>query len=80
MATGAKRARQRDDYTDRIEALFDDHGIVVWFARGRKHRSVTVTHAGRTQTFFFPLTGSDWRGPHNTVSGLRRALGLRGAP
>jgi hypothetical protein len=80
--SGSKRHRQhrRDDYVTRIEALLTDHGFEYRFERGRKHRYVVVRTAAGIQKFYFPFSGSDWRGPRNTVGDIRRALGLRGAP
>jgi hypothetical protein len=71
-----------NDYVQRIRAFLDRHDIANYrFVRRAKHRAVVVEHGGKVTTVIFPASGSDWRGPANTVGNLRRALGLiRGAP
>jgi len=68
-----------DDYTARIKAFLDRHGIDGYhFVQKAKHRAVVVEHGGKVTTIIFPSSGSDWRGPANAVRSLRRALGLAG--
>jgi hypothetical protein len=67
-----------DDYLARIERFLSDNDIAVYrFERRGKHRAVVVTFGGRTRRFFFPTSGSDRRGPANTIANLRRELRLR---
>jgi hypothetical protein len=64
-----------DDYVQRIRSFLDRHGIDDYrFVQRAKHRAVVVAHRGRVATIIFPTSGSDWRGPRNAVSDLRRAL------
>ncbi len=71
----------RDDFTKRIERFLERHGIDDYrFVQRTKHRAVVVAHRGKETTIIFPASGSDWRGPRNTIATLRRALGLVGAP
>jgi hypothetical protein len=69
---------KNDDYVNRIKRFLADHQIDTYrFSRTRgDHRVVIVTRDGRDTKVFFPLSGSDWRGPLATVTSLRRALGL----
>jgi hypothetical protein len=68
-----------DDYVTRIELFLERHRIETYrFEKRARHRAVVVAHRGKETTIIFPATGSDWRGPHNTVSSLRHALGLVG--
>jgi hypothetical protein len=70
-----------DDYVVSIKRFLDHCQIDDYrFVHRRKHRAVVVTHLGKECTFIFPTSGSDWRGPRNTITSLRHALGLvRGA-
>jgi hypothetical protein len=70
-----------DAYTKRIERFLGRHQIKTYhFVQKAKHRAVVVTHRGKVTMVIFPTSGSDWRGPRNTITSLRRALGLvRGA-
>jgi hypothetical protein len=64
-----------DDYVQRIRSFLDRLGIDDYrFVQRAKHRAVVVAHRGRVATIIFPTSGSDWRGPRNAVSDLRRAL------
>jgi hypothetical protein len=68
-----------DDYVKRIQSFLDRNGIDDYhFVQRAKHRAVLVRHRGKSTTIIFPLSGSDWRGPRNTITSLRRALGLVG--
>jgi hypothetical protein len=68
-----------DDYVKRIEAFLDRHQIETYrFVKRAKHRAVVVAHRGRVAMVVFPASGSDVRGPRNTIRSLRRALGLVG--
>ncbi len=68
-----------DDYTKYITRFLDRHGIHDYrFVQRTRHRAVVVAHRGKVTTVVFPLSGSDWRGPHQAVSDLRHALGLVG--
>jgi hypothetical protein len=68
-----------DDYTAGITRFLDRHGIDNYhFVQRARHRAVVVTHRGKKTTVIFPTSGSDWRGPANTISTLRHALGLLG--
>jgi hypothetical protein len=68
-----------DDYVQRIRSFLDRLGIDDYrFVQRAKHRAVVVAHRGRVATIIFPTSGSDWRGPRNAVTSLRRALGLVG--
>jgi hypothetical protein len=68
-----------DDYTRRIKRFLDRHGIDDYrFVQRAKHRAVVVEHFGKVTTVIFPTSGSDWRGPRNVITSLRRALGLIG--
>ena len=68
-----------DAYVQRIRSFLDRHDIANYrFAHRRKHRAVVVAHRGKVVTVIFPSSGSDWRGPANTVANLRRALRLNG--
>ena len=83
QARGRRAAEWRcavsDDYMKRIRRFLDRHGIDDYrFVHRRKHRAVVVEHGGKVTTIVFPLSGSDWRGPANAVTSLRRALGLVG--
>jgi hypothetical protein len=71
-----------DDYTAGITRFLERHRIETYrFEKRARHRAVVVTHHGKKTTVIFPTSGSDWRGPANTISTLRHALGLiRGAP
>jgi hypothetical protein len=70
-----------DDYTRRITRFLDHCQIGDYrFVQRRKHRAVVVMHLGKECTIIFPTSGSDWRGPRNTITSLRRALGLVGVP
>jgi hypothetical protein len=70
-----------DDYTTRIKRFLDRHRIETYrFERRARHRAVVVKHGGKITTVIFAATGSDWRGPANTITTLRRALGLGGTP
>jgi hypothetical protein len=69
-----------DDYIPRIKQFLRRHRIETYrFEKRAKHRAVVVAFRGKSTTIFFPGTGSDRRGPANTVSNLRRALGLVGS-
>ena len=66
-----------DDYVQRIRSLLDRLGIDDYrFVQRARHRAVVVTHLGKECTIIFPTSGSDWRGPRNAITSLRRALGL----
>jgi hypothetical protein len=66
-----------NDFEARIERLMSTNNIPAWrYARRGKHRAVVVRHNGRDQTFIFPLSGSDRRGPRNLAAFMRRRLGL----
>lgn len=67
-----------DEYLQKIEQFLNRHDIKTYrFERRAKHRAVMVQHNnGKACCVIFPTTGSDWRGPANTVSELRHALGL----
>jgi hypothetical protein len=68
-----------DDYTKRIERFLDRHRIETYrFEKRTRHRAVVVAHRGKETTVIFPTSGSDWRGPRNVITSLRRALGLVG--
>jgi hypothetical protein len=67
---------KRDDYTARIARFLDQHCIAHRFEDRAKHRAVVITHGGRQLSYIFPASGSDWRGPRQAVSGLRRMLGV----
>jgi hypothetical protein len=68
-----------DNYVKRIERFLDRHGIDDYrFVQRAKHRAVVVARLGKETTIIFPTSGSDWRGPRNAVSSLRRALRLVG--
>jgi hypothetical protein len=70
---------KRDDYVRRIQRELARHGIDDFhFVRRSRHRAVIVKRGGRVVTVIFPSSGSDIRGPANTVGNLRRALGLIG--
>jgi hypothetical protein len=70
-----------DDYTRRIKRFLDRHRIDDYrFVHRAKHRAVVVAHRGKETTIIFAASGSDWRGPRNTITSLRRALGLVGVP
>jgi hypothetical protein len=71
---------RRDDYVTKIGHLLDAYGIDYQFKHRGRHPAVVVMHDGHARTYFFPSSGSDWRGPERAVSDLRRMLGLRGAP
>ena len=71
--------KRRDDYTKFIERFLERHRIETYrFEQRSKHRSVVIEFEGRTHTYIFPLSGSDWRGPVKAVSSLRHVLGLVG--
>jgi hypothetical protein len=67
-----------DEYLEAAERLFEQYGISTFRVERRaKHRALVVSHGGKEHTVIIPSTGSDHRGPANTVSLLRRLLGLR---
>jgi hypothetical protein len=71
--------KRRDDYTALITRFLDRHRIKTFrFEHRSKHRAVVVEHGGRITTVIFPNSGSDVRGPRNTIATLRHALGLIG--
>lgn len=66
-----------DEYETRLTRLLRENGVASFrFARRSKHRALHVEHKGRTVTLIFPSTPSDWRGPYNSVTTLRRLLDL----
>ena len=66
-----------DEYIERITSFLNSHGIATFrFEHLAKHRAVVIPYKGRSNRVVFPLTGSDWRGPANTVSTIRHVLGL----
>jgi hypothetical protein len=66
-----------DEYIERISPYLISHGITDFrFEKMAKHRAVTIPYKGRSYRVVFPLTGSDWRGPANTISTIRHVLGL----
>ncbi|MCK1471313.1 hypothetical protein [Bradyrhizobium sp. CW10] len=66
-----------DDYIKKIISFLNAHGIHVYhFERLTKHRAVVVAYGGRLNRVVFPSSGSDWRGPANTLASLRHVLGL----
>jgi hypothetical protein len=66
-----------DEYIERITSFLTSHGITTFhFEHLAKHRAVVIPYNGRSNRVVFPLTGSDWRGPANTVSTIRHVLGL----
>jgi hypothetical protein len=68
-----------DDYVTRIELFLERHRIETYrFEKRARHRAVVVAHRGKETSIIFPASGSDWRGPRNTIMSLRRALGLVG--
>lgn len=67
---------KRDDYTHRIARFLELHSIAYHFEDRSKHRSVVIAHGGRRFFYTFPASGSDWRGPRQAVSDLRRMLGV----
>jgi hypothetical protein len=68
-----------DDYVKSIVSFLDSRGIETYrFEKRTRHRAVVVEYRGKESTVIFPTSGSDWRGPLNTIRSLRRALGLIG--
>ena len=66
-----------DEYIERITSFLDAHQIEDFsFENLSKHRKARITYRGHVYGIVFPKTGSDWRGPANTVSTIRHALGL----
>jgi hypothetical protein len=66
-----------DEYIERITSFLNAHGITNFhFENLAKHPSVVIPYNGRLNRVVFPRTGSDWRGPANTVSTIRHVLGL----
>jgi hypothetical protein len=78
--TSKTKKSGRDAYAQRVALFLDRHRIGTYhFEYRAKHRAVVVEHDGKVTTVIFPASGSDWRGPRNAISSLRRALGLGGA-
>jgi hypothetical protein len=69
---------KRTDDTAAIERFLQHHRLPYTFVPRGKHNAVVVAMGGRNVTVFFSASGSDWRGPRNTVATLRHALGLVG--
>lgn len=71
----------RDEFRKPIAWFLQCHGINEYcFNLRRKHDSVEFLLNGRPFTFFFPCSGSDWRGPANAIAQLKRLTGLTGEP
>lgn len=67
----------KDEYIERITPFLTSHGINDFhFEKLARHRAVTISYDGRLYRVVFPLTGSDWRGPANTISTIRHVLGV----
>jgi hypothetical protein len=66
-----------DPYIERITSFLTSHGLAGFrFEHLAKHRVVVIPYQGRLNRVIFPSSGSDWRGPANTVSNIRHVLGL----
>lgn len=66
-----------DEYIERITSYLHSRGITTFhFEHLAKHSAVIIPYNGRLNRVVFPRTGSDWRGPANTVSTIRHVLGL----
>jgi hypothetical protein len=62
----------RDDYTKRIAAFLEERGVTQYrFEHRRKHRAVIIPG---NRPVFFSTSGSDRRGPRNTIAILKRAI------
>lgn len=48
----------------------------VRLERGKSHPKITGIFGGRRFCYGFPSTPSDWRSAKNSVSDLRRAMGI----
>src|SRR5690348_8611702 len=67
-----------NEYAEAISSYLTAKSITNFrfdYRRG-KHPAVVIQHNGRSHRIVFPLTGSDWRGPANTISTIRHVLGL----
>ena len=67
-----------NEYAEAISSYLTAKSITNFhFDYGRgKHPAVVIQHNNRSYRIVFPLTGSDWRGPANTISTIRHVLGL----
>ena len=66
-----------NEYIDRITRFLKQHDIDRFeFVQLTKHRAVLIQHGGKSHRVVFAATGSDWRGPENTISDIRHTLGL----
>ena len=70
---------KRADYTSRIEAILESHGITDFhYEFGGKHPRAVISHAGRIVRVSFPATSRNWNSHHVVAMKLRRALGFVG--
>lgn len=66
-----------DDHLEQAARFLARNDITTyWVEPRRKHRALVVEHQGKRLTVIMPSTGSDRRGPANTVGELRRLLNL----
>ena len=59
-----------------IAQFLDHHGVEYRFEPRAKHDAVKFQFNGNACVFVFPRTGSDWRGPANAITQLKRLMGL----
>jgi hypothetical protein len=66
-----------DDHIERIPLFLSSHGITTFhFERLARHRAVIIRCNGRAGRVVFPITGSHWCRPANTISTIRHVLGV----
>ena len=67
--------RASKEQEKRLARTLTEAGISSFeFSKRRKHSVLTFSVGERRCRYFFPSTPSDWRGPHNAVSDLKRVI------
>ena len=66
-----------DNYLRPLVAELERHGVTDYsIVPGGKHRSMKFRFDDREIRFVFPSSPSDWRGLQNSLSDLRRMMGV----
>jgi hypothetical protein len=64
-----------DDYEGKIRQFLEENEIETFkFGKTHRHRDLVVELGGKSARIVFPSTGSDFRGPMNTLRDLRGEL------
>jgi hypothetical protein len=66
------------EHAERLVAELESHGIGEhWLEAGGKHNRLYWRRDGRTRFFVFPTSPGDVRGIRNSLSDLRKELGVK---